>query len=746
MVAAVTCVSLLKGERCSVETQVRTPQMVFMQPQRLVVPLFQRPYVWNEENQWEPLWNDVVRVADRVLNRPLDKHHPHFLGAVVLQQVQKQTGQMQERTIIDGQQRLTTLQLLLDALHAELLSVGALPPAMRIEPLVTNPDPFCSRPEDRFKVWPTNRDRPAFNAIMGAAPPVDHDANPHRGERMVEAHRFFSEQAREWLALNGREAVAARAAAIETVVRELLQIVVIDLAIDENAQEIFETLNARGAQLTAADLIKNFVFQRLLETGTNVEDAYQGNWKEFETGFWETEISVGRLRYPRSAIFLNHWLIARTGEEVVAREVFDRFKRFADHDASLPMVRLLEQLRVAAGVYRHFVTSASTHTGPIDRLGLFGYRTGVLESEVIKPLVLCLLDPEEPAIPETQFIKALNVIESWMVRRMLVRATTKNYNQVVAELVAQVRNGNRTHAGDAIEGFLAGQSSASRYWPDDAEIREELGALLAYRRLGRGRLRMVLEAVEDHQRGWRLGKQGLGDERVARGKLAIEHVMPRKWHTYWPLQDGARDEADRDRIIHTLGNLTLLTGKLNSKVSNGAWLGSGGKREGLEAHDVLLLNRDLLKKAGDRWTDEAIRVRTLELADVIIQIWPVPPNHRSGFSPERPRLRKKVSLSDLINGGALEPGISLFPRRKKFSHRAATLLSDGQVEVDGVAFPNPTDAASAITGKRTNGWAFFLTDQASRHSLRTVRRDYVSAMAVDVEDDEPDDDGDEDEV
>jgi hypothetical protein len=177
------------------ETQVRTPQMVFMQPQRLVVPLFQRPYVWNEENQWEPLWNDVVRVTDRVLNGPLEKHNPHFLGAVVLQQVQKQTGQMQERTIIDGQQRLTTLQLLLDALHAELLSVQALQPAMRIEPLVTNAEPFCSKPEDRFKVWPTNRDRPAFNAIMEAKPPVDYNAVGHRGERMVEAQTSLFQRA-----------------------------------------------------------------------------------------------------------------------------------------------------------------------------------------------------------------------------------------------------------------------------------------------------------------------------------------------------------------------------------------------------------------------------------------------------------------------------------------------------------------------------------------------------------------------
>src|SRR5438093_12346655 len=145
-----------------------------MQPQRLMVPLFQRPYVWNEENQWEPLWSDVGRVAETLLSEPHDRPQPHFLGAVVLQQVHKQTGSLQERTIIDGQQRLTTLQLLLDALHAELLSVAQRPAAMRIEQLVSNAEPFCSKPEDRFKVWPTNRDRAAFNAIMGAEPPVDH--------------------------------------------------------------------------------------------------------------------------------------------------------------------------------------------------------------------------------------------------------------------------------------------------------------------------------------------------------------------------------------------------------------------------------------------------------------------------------------------------------------------------------------------------------------------------------------------
>jgi len=485
------------------------------------------------------------------------------------------------------------------------------------------------------------------------------------------------------------------------------------------------------------------VFQRLSETGNDVEKAYQQNWQGFETGFWETEVSVGRLRYPRSALFLNHWLIARTGEEVVAREVFDRFKRYADNEAGIPMYELLDQLNKAAGAYRDFITAASTLTGPISRLALFGYRTSVLESEVIKPLVLCLLETRDPKVPDHQVEKALDVVESWMVRRMLVRATTKNYNQVFAELVGLVR-ANRATAGGAIESYFASQSSPSRYWPDDIELREETETLQAYRRLRRGRLRMVLEAVEDYERGWKEGKSGLADERVARGKMAIEHIMPRKWQPNWPLEDPA-GEAAREGIIHTLGNLTLLTKRLNSKVSNAQWLGTNGKREGLEQHDVLFLNRGVLRIGETVWTDEAIRSRTVTIAKVIVQIWPVPPNHRSEFARKRPSRQKRIDLSDLIAGGVLHAGMSLFPRHNQFAHRTVTLLSDGRIEVDGIPYLTPFNAASAIVGKRTNGWWFFLTDQAAKRSLRNVRRDYIEEMDVDAEDDEADD-GDDDDV
>jgi hypothetical protein len=714
-----------------------------MMPQRLVVPLFQRPYVWNKENQWEPLWDDVVRVAERKLAKPADRHHPHFLGAVVLQQVPNPVGLMQQRTIIDGQQRLTTLQLLLDALHAELVAANATQPALRIEQLVTNAPAFCSKGEDRFKVWPTNRDRPAFNDVMGATPPVNHDALSQKGEKMVEAHRFFSEGARKWLTAGGPAQIDDRASAIDATVRELLQMVVIDLAVDENAQEIFETLNARGAQLTAADLIKNFVFQRLSESTADVESVYQKHWKDFETGFWEAEVSVGRVRIPRSSLFLNHWLVARTGKEVVAREVFSKFKTFAG-DSGVPMTTLVESVHSASSLYRDFVTRASANASAIDRLGLFVYRTGVLESEVVKPLLLCILDPEEPPVAAVQFDEALDAVESWMVRRMLVRATTKNYNQVMSELIALLKGAGRQQAGDAVSAFLAGQRSDSRYWPDDEEVQNELRDLLAYRRLGRGRLRMVLEAIEDHMRGWKNGASRLGTERVTRGKLAIEHIMPRKWAAHWRKPAGPDGEAARDRLIHTLGNLTLLNGRLNSKVSNGPWLGKKGKRAGLNEHDAFFLNRALLSDAGDDWTEDAIRARTEALSRLVVQIWPVPPGHRSDFAREKTRTRHKVGLDDLITAGLLEPGLTLFPRRKKYVHHVATLLADGQVDVDGTVYATPSAAAAVITGKSTNGKAFFLVDQASRRSIRDVWRDYVESLSDDVE--ESDDEDEEEEA
>ena len=464
------------------KTDTHTPEHIFRAQQRLLVPLFQRPYVWNKELQWEPMWRDLTRVLKRYMSQPNVEHQPHFLGAVVVQQVQSPIGEIQQRTIIDGQQRLTTLQLMFDAIHAQLESVGAKRPAGRIKKLIENDEDSCNKPEDKFKVWPTNKDRPAFNEVLAAPFPVDYENLEHSKSKMALAHRFFSESAREWLLENGEDEAQQRAEVLDLCCRELLQIVVIDLAVNENAQEIFETLNARGAVLTAADLIKNFVFQRLSEKKVDVEDAYLKFWKDFETPFWEKEINYGRVKFQRSSLFINHWLIAKIGEEVLNREIFSTFKNYADHDSRISMLELLEQIHSAAVKYKEVFDGSENKEGQINRVELFAYRLNSMELDVLRPILITLIDPTEVAVPQDELEKAVSVIESWMVRRLLVRATNKNYNKLVVEMV-QVVNKDREHAGTRLDKYFSEQSSVSSYWPDDVELSGFISQMQIYRNL-----------------------------------------------------------------------------------------------------------------------------------------------------------------------------------------------------------------------------------------------------------------------
>jgi len=712
------------------DTQVRTPQAIFMQPQRLLIPLFQRPYVWNKELQWEPLWQDLERVATRQLQSPDTTQAPHFLGAIVLQQLSNPTSDLQQRTVIDGQQRLTTLQLLLDAIHAEIAMAGAEKPAARLEPLITNAKAFCLKKEDCFKVWPTNRDRPAFYEVMGAQTNIDYQKLNHRASRIVKAHQYFSQQCRDWLHAEGADKIAARAEAIERSARELLQFVVIDLSAHENAQEIFETLNARGAVLTAADLIKNFVFQRLLEQGADVEDAYNKYWTQFETAFWEEEVNVGRVSIPRSSVFLNHWLVTRTGEEVVAHEVFSRFKKYADHQAGYHMLDLLREIHRAATIYREFTEKAQVQDGPLDRVGLFVYRVKALESEVIKPVLLALLDHKSGPLPQEQIYTALDVLESWLTRRMLIRATVKSYNKIMAQVVSVIHNAPVDQVGETVREFFSSQRSEVAYWPDDDEVRQELETMPIYRKLSRARLRMVLEAIEDNWRGWIPGQVSGSGMRIRRSSYVIEHLMPQAWAKHWPLPPDGSD-VDRDARIHRLGNLTLLTKKLNSIVSNGPWLGASGKTAHLQEKDIVLLNSKLLKEySSKQWDEAGIDARTKRMVDTILAIWPVPQGHKVKMEHMHLDTSITVEIADLIGAGLLAPGQVLYSRPGKYGGRSGSILSDGRFEVEGKIFESPSSAAFHIRKKSTNGWDFWRLDPSGRQPLKDVRTEYLRVVLL----------------
>ena len=718
------------------QTTVKSPQSIFNMPQRLLVPLFQRPYVWNQENQWEPLWRDIEQTANRVLANPDQVHAPHFLGAIVLQQVLTPAGDFQVRTIIDGQQRLTTLQLMLDAFHAELERVGADRCAARLLSIIRNDPAFCTNDEDQFKVWPTNRDRPVFEEVMAAELPVNYPGLTHKAERLQHCHKFFAEQANEWLNADGDSYVSTRADALEKASRELLQLVVIDLDFDENAQEIFETLNSRGAQLSAADLIKNFIFQRLLEEGADTEAAYEKYWKRFESAFWETEVSAGRVHYPRSSVFLNAFLISRLGDPVTANEVFSRFKSFALHDANIDMIELLKQIDRAAAVYESYLRGAQSTDSDVTPLQLFAYRTQTLETETITPVILTLLDPELPPLSDSVLAGALHHLESFLARRMLVRATAKRYNLLFARLVLELRKGGRETADSFIELFFRDQTSDATYWPDDEEVSRHLANFAAYRRLRRPRLRMVLEAVEDYRRGYvNADSQTLIGQRCPRGGLSIEHVLPQSWENTWPL-NGDESDNDRNASVHVLGNLTLLTSKLNSSVSNGPWLGDGeksGKREGLRKHSSLQITAEIVE-AGDEWTVQDITARTKGMTNEILEIWPVPNGHSVNVVARVANdVTAYISVADLVAGGALESGVRLIPAKANAPDGWAIVLPDGRLELnDGTTFDSPTGAGLHHSMRtHRNGWSYWKVE-SSGITLRNVRRQYIDQF--DLED------------
>lgn len=695
-------------------TQVKTPHEIFYAPQRLVVPLFQRPYVWSQEAQWELLWEDLSGIASRLYEG--GGPSPHFLGAVVLQQQLTGTGAtMQVRTVIDGQQRLTTLQLLLDAVHAEIERADLPHLALQVADLVENAKHFCQEPEDRYKVWPTNRDRSAFNEVMSAAVPVDHESLTYRSSRMVQAHSFFSLRAREWLADGQPD---RRGTALVQAVTTHVQLVVIDLQPEEDAQEIFETLNARGTPLTAADLIKNFVFQRLETSPEATEKAYYEYWSEFETPFWEKVVSSGRVNYSRSSLFLNQWLISQTAKDVPAREVFSKFKRYVIESGEA-VDELLPRIKRAADLYADFTKAAADRNGDLDRLGLFIYRTGTLESEVVKPLVLWLFDPDLPSIEREQTDRALASLESWLVRRACVRAGTKNYNRFLVDLLQQLRDSDRRTAGDLIKARLANEQGVNTYWPGDEEVRQSLTTLPIYRRFKRARTRMILEAIEDHRRGWDSPKT-FHEQRVVRDICSIEHVMPQAWETNWEPPPDDFDGPNRADIVDTLGNLTLTTQALNSHVSNKSWV---GKTPELAAHTALSITAQVIDMGNEYWDDTLIARRTQHMIDDILSIWPVPTGHVgiATHTPPTDPSEQPVRILDLIQAGLLQSGQTLYPRSKGLEGQTCEVAADGFLIVSGQRFETPSGAADAVATSYTNGWWFWLTTEHGHEDLNALR-------------------------
>ena len=589
-------------------TDILTPKDLFQKEVRYTIPPFQRPYVWSQDDQWEPLWEDVRNVAENYLEElersgndgveAEQKTSPHFLGAVVLKQVPTAAKDIDQREVIDGQQRVTTLQLLLDAIQ-QICEESDQPylkrVARRLARLVTNDEELIG--DDRhhiFKLWPTRGDREAFRHAM------DNGLAVHDFEEslIVQAHEFFQLQVRKWLQ-DAPGPIEPRIDALEAATTSMLQMVVIDLGSQDDPNLIFETLNARGTPLEQSDLIKNFVL-------SEERDREGDIWGNLDDGWWRTEVRQGRLFRPRLDMLLNYWLAMRTGSEVSPSRVFDVFRSYVDGQEVHAVMSGIKQDLLN---YRDFESAQGR--SPEEKS--FYYHMAVMQAGVVRPVLLLLLSAEAGTR-----IRAFSALESFLVRRMICRQTTKDYNRLVLELASRLRESGLDKADAITSAFLKEQTAYAREWPSDEAVADALGSSPLYRLLTRGRLRLVLEGVER-----RLRSSGKSEQLVVPMNLTIEHLMPVGWRQEeWPLPEGIDTDAatyQRNTLIHSIGNLTLATQKLNSSMSNDPWT---SKRDELQGHSVLLLNNELLSLPS--WSEETIRSRSRRMAKLVSERWPGP--------------------------------------------------------------------------------------------------------------------------
>jgi hypothetical protein len=625
------------------KSETITVEQLFQNRRQYCVPFYQRAYVWTLEDQWEQLWGDMRDKADARLAK--GKLTPHFLGAVVLDPQQREglIG-VELFHIIDGQQRLTTLQFALTSLLLALRMSGNDAFANIVIGCLKNGNPETMRDPavEVFKVWPTFRDRSNYRNALTAAD-LDELAtrfNSHFTQAgdlrkigmehppALAALWYFTWEFHQWLAPTDSQTSAARAEALVLAILRDLKLVSIVLDADDDAQIIFETLNGRGAQLHATDLIRNFVFMRADREDADSESLYDTLWCAFENPYWGEEQRRGRIKKPRLEWLIHATLQAELHEDVDLGRLYHEYRRFATgRKAELQLVTLSQY----AAHYRELVGGV----GETPIAG-FGRQIAVHEATTIYPVALMIAASK---IGDAEKTEMFGDLVSLLVRRSVCGLTTKAYNNLFLSVLRQLHSSGVTPA--LLRSSLRASSADTYRWPDDAEFRNAcLTAELYPGRLDALKAKALLVELERGLRG------AVRPEELFAGglnHLDVDHLLPQSWYAHWPLADGSSATSEegaevellgrsgldmnprqqaiaaRQAAVRTLGNLTLLNLSVNRQVQNHAFT---EKRDLLIANTNLRLNIPLITRPT--WDEAGIAERGKQLTETALKLWPGP--------------------------------------------------------------------------------------------------------------------------
>lgn len=555
----------------------------------LRIPFFQRSYVWKED-QWERLIEDLKGLHSEI---QAGRNPRKFMGALILKQRQVPTGQGfgLERELVDGQQRITTLVVMMKALAHRQGLMGSFDRAFKDE-------------SGNLLVQHNLNDKDDFKNTLNYG-----SGDLPEGGRITELFKFMmgNEDLEnfDW-----------------NVIFYHLDFVSIDLSDSEDEQEIFDAINSLGVRLTTSELLKNYLYER------NQEEFYRSTWmNEFEVedhvGFWNLEFTAGRVTRTVQDVFFHAFLQVKANE--ATREVnsvhrdkysrvsglFQSFRSFIEtYDVDKPDL-VGEIVQMAAKFRSSFdpdVLSRSISKDPgMERMNVIVFG---LENSTVIPYLLYVLDNAE----DLEIPKICGYLEAFLCRRLICKSESNNYNKLFTrELI-----GNEILTAASLSEFInnPNKTSSVNRMPGELEYRTAWDENKLQNKFARG----VLYLLETATCSGNVSLNGLAS-------YTLEHVMPKKWSNHWMAPSGNWNEESRKLKLMTLGNLTLLTEKLNKRIRDYNWtrkLEGEGRKKGLRVCSSGIEIMSNYLQLSD-WDEEVIIRRANELHDKSLSVWSINP-------------------------------------------------------------------------------------------------------------------------
>ena len=537
---------------------------------QLYIPIFQRKYSWNS-NQCEKLFEDILKVGSK------NNNSTHFIGSVVyMNEGLNMVGPISKRMVIDGQQRLTTITLLISAL-AIFLKNNPIQNYSYQDLVFYYLSNTRASGEEKYKLILNDEDKKSLLKIIdNISSNKSNDFNKTDSKTIINNYMFFLNR------INKNN--------ISNIITGLNKLNLIQIALEQgkdNPQLIYESLNSTGLELSKADLIRNFVLMTF--NPTEQKRIYEIYWKDMENGFNQTNL------FDR---FIRDYLTIKLNEIPKISEVYTKFKEFASNWND--MKELLKEINTYSKYYFSICFGDDEDKNVKYAFKNFNY----LKSNVCYPFLLTVYeDYDNKNISKEELLEIINIIESYVFRRSICEIPTNSLNKTFAILHNEIDKNNYV---ESLKSILLLKDSYKRF-PNNEEFKNHLLTKNVY---NYNYSKYLLSNLENYKHP----KNYLNFK-----NYTIEHIMPQKLSEDWKKELGKNYLEIHEKYLHTIGNLTLTA--YNSELSDSSFKHKQEMKNGFK-DSPLYLNKYISKL--NSWSEEEINNRSNELIKLAIDIWPYP--------------------------------------------------------------------------------------------------------------------------